>query len=286
MKNILLIKNISPALLELKKITLIIVAIIYSSPLLFSQNLDELSIDKGLKFNGSVNLNSVGYYVNGIEQRRDPFNWFLTGNLNVDLFGYSAPLSFNYSNANRSFTQPFNQFSFAPQYKWVKTYIGFNAMTFSNYTLAGHVFLGGGVELSPGKWKVAAMHGRLRKAVSYNFMDTINNMDVSYKRKGTGLKVAYDHNGDMVSANIFTAKDDINSIPFILSEQQLTPQQNVAISVNARKKFLKKFFVEAEYAVSSLNTDTRANKSEVQDSLQRPSNNFIRGLLPENATKR
>jgi hypothetical protein len=130
-----------------------------------SQDLAQLGVNKGLKLGGSVNISAIGYQAFGIPQRRDPFNWFLTGSLNVTLFGYSAPFSFSYSNANSSYSQPFNQFSFAPQYKWVKTYIGYNAMTFSRYTLAGHVFFGGGVELTPGKWRVAAMYGRLKQAV-------------------------------------------------------------------------------------------------------------------------
>jgi hypothetical protein len=256
------------------------------SILAHAQNLEEIGVKKGVKVNGSVNLNAVGYYVHGMEQRRDPFNWFLTGNLNIDLFGYSAPFSFSYSNANKSFSQPFNQFSFAPQYKWVKTYIGYNSMTFSNYTLAGHIFLGGGVELTPGKWRIAAMYGRLRKAVPFDLNDTLQHSNASFKRMGYGLKVGYEDNGDMVSFNVFTAKDDINSIPFVLPESLLTPQQNVAMSLNFRKKFLKRFFVEAEYAVSALNKDTRANDSEADTIELKATNNIIKGLLPENATSR
>jgi hypothetical protein len=71
-----------------------------------AQNLETIGIKKGIKFNGSVNLNTVGYYASGIQQRRDPFNWFLTGSLNVNLFGYNAPFSFSYSNANKNFSQP------------------------------------------------------------------------------------------------------------------------------------------------------------------------------------
>ncbi|MFN8688363.1 MAG: hypothetical protein ACK5XL_00010, partial [Cyclobacteriaceae bacterium] len=130
-----------------------------------AQDIGQIGVKKGVTLNGSLNLSSIGYRVWGIEQRRDPFNWFATGNLNVNLFGYSVPLSFSYSNANTSFSQPFNQFTFTPQYKWVKTYVGYSAMTFSNYTLNGHVFLGGGVELTPGNWRISAMYGRLRKAV-------------------------------------------------------------------------------------------------------------------------
>jgi hypothetical protein len=248
-----------------------------------AQNLESIGVKKGVKVNGSLNVNTVSYYAHGIEQRRDPFNWFLTGNLNVNLFGYDAPLSFSYSNANKSFSQPFNQFSFQPQYKWVKTYIGYNSMSFSNYTLAGHVFLGGGVELTPGKWKIAAMYGRLKKAVPFTETDTVNAI---YKRMGYGLKVGYEDNGNSISANIFTAKDDVNSIPYTLFNSTLAPKQNVAVSINGRKTFLKRFFVEAEYAVSALNNDTRANDSEGDTIELKPTNNIIKGLLPENATSR
>lgn len=252
-----------------------------------AQNLEEIGINKGIKVNGSLNANTIGYYVNGIEQRRDPFNWFLTGNLNINLFGYDAPFSFSYSNANRNFSQPFNQFSFSPRYKWAQTYIGYNSMTFSNYTLAGHVFLGGGVELTPGKWRIAAMYGRLRKAVPFDMNDSLQFYNASFKRMGYGLKVGYENNGNAISANIFTARDETGSLPFVLPESGLTPMQNVAMSIIARKRFLQRFFVEAEYAVSSLNKDTRANSSEQQDSVVVESgNNLINGLLPENATNR
>jgi hypothetical protein len=251
-----------------------------------AQNLDEIGLSKGVKINGSVNLNTIGYYASGIRQRRDPFNWFLTGSLNVNLFGYSAPLSFSYSNANKSFSQPFNQFSFAPSYKWVKTYIGYNSMTFSNYTLAGHVFLGGGVDLTPGKWRISAMYGRLRKAVPFNVSDTLQYTNASYKRMGYGLKVGYEDEGNAIGVSVFTAKDDINSVPFVLPESQLTPQQNIALSINGRKKFLKRFFVDAEYAISALNKDIRADEAQEDTVVFKPTNNIVKGLLPENSTSR
>lgn len=261
--------------------TLVAIFLLAGMTVTQAQNLESIGVKKGIKVNGSLNVNTVGYYAHGIEQRRDPYNWFFTGTLNINLFGYDAPLSFSYSNANKSFSQPFNQFSFQPQYKWVKTYIGYNSMTFSNYTLAGHVFLGGGVELTPGKWKIAAMYGRLKRAVP--FTDTVN---AAYKRMGYGLKVGYEDNGNSISANIFTAKDDVNSIPYTWFKSTLTPKQNVAVSINGRKTFLKRFFIEGEYAVSALNNDTRANDSEGDTVELKPTNNIIKGLLPENATSR
>jgi hypothetical protein len=59
------------------------------------------------------------------------------------------------------------------------------------------------------------------------------------------------------------------------------------MSINGRKTFLKRFFVEAEYAVSALNNDVRANdNSEADTVVHKPTNNIIKGLLPENATSR
>jgi hypothetical protein len=251
-----------------------------------SQNLEEISIHKGVKVNGSMNLNTIGYWARGIQKRRDPFNWFFTGSININAFGYNAPFSFSYSNANKSYSQPFNQFSFAPQYKWIRAYIGYNSMTFSNYTLNGHVFLGGGVDLTPGKWRISAMYGRLKKAVAIDPLDTLHYNNVAYKRMGYGLKIGYDDNGNSISANIFTAKDDVTSILFTPPESQVTPQQNVAMSIAGRKKLFSRFFIEAEYAISVMNKDIHGNVAGSDTTTRMPTNNVIQGLLPENSTSR
>ena len=252
----------------------------------YSQNLEELALKKGVDVSGSINVSSIGYRATAIDNRRDPLNFFLTGNLNLDLFGYNAPFSFSYSNANKNYSQPFNQFSFSPSYKWIKTYVGYNSMTFSNYTLSGHVFLGGGIELTPGKWRVAAMYGRMRKAVAFAPHDTLQNTSASFKRIGLGIKLGYENNGDMICGNIFTAKDDLESIPFILPESQLSPMQNVAMSIAAKKKLFKHIFIDVEYAVSSMNHDIRANSSKKDSVAFRSTDNVIKGLLPENTTNR
>lgn len=248
------------------------------------QDLAQIGIRQGVKLNGSMTVSTVGYQAFGISQRRDPFNWFLTGNLNINLFGYAAPFSFSYSNANTSYSQPFNQVSFSPQYKWVKTYIGYNAMTFSRYTLVGHVFFGGGVELSPGKWRLALMYGRLKQAVPFQLNDSLQYSQASFRRMGFGVKVGYENNGDKISFNIFSAKDDVRSIPFVLPNTQLTPMQNLAMGLSVRKQFLRHFFVDAEYAVSVLNKNILAHTSDSTG--VKTGSNFIQGLLPQNATNR
>jgi hypothetical protein len=250
-----------------------------------AQNLEEISLKKGAKITGSFNMNTVGYTAWGIPQRRDPFNWFLTGNLNFTLFGYAAPFSFSYSNANSSFSQPFNQFKFAPQYKWIKTYVGNTSMTFSPYTLAGHMFFGGGVELTPAKWRIALMYGRLNKAVPFDLSDSLQYNKAAFERIGYGLKVGYESNGEAITFNIFSAKDDPYSIPFVISENKITPKQNIAMGLALRKKLSSKIFVNLEYSVSVLNTNTLGNTERDTVSLK-ATHNLLQGLLPENSTTR
>jgi len=256
-----------------------------------AQNLEEISLKKKPKITGSFSANAVGYHVAGIAARRDPFSWFLNGTLNFNLFGYAAPFSFSYSNTNKSYSQPFNQFRFAPQYKWIKVYTGNTSMTFSPYTLAGHMFLGGGVDLTPGNWRISAMAGRLKKAVPFDLTDTLQHTQASFKRMGYGLKVGYEANGQSIMFNIFTAKDDPRSIPYVLPDNKITPEQNVAVGLSFKKTIFSKIFVSAEYAISALNTNTLANTSGEESSQTdtvavKPTHNLIRGLLPENSTSR
>ena len=250
----------------------------------YAQDLGQIGINKGFKLNGSINTNSVFYTASGLQSgRRDPFSTYLTGNLTINAFGYSVPFSFSYANKQKSFSQPFNQFSFSPQYKWIKAYIGYSSMSFSNYTLASYVFSGGGVELSPGKWHVAAMYGRLKKAVEYNVNDLRTENSAAFKRLGYGAKVGYETNGDLYSVNLFTAKDDLNSIALVPPGGILTPKQNITGSVTLRKKLFKNISAEAEYAVSAINTDMTANRGVLDDTIKK-SKNLLGRLLPANGT--
>ncbi len=251
-------------------------------PAAFSQSIDQISSKKGIKMNGSVNLSSINYTASGMDSRRDPFNWFATGNININLFGYDMPFSFSYSNAQFSYTQPFNQYRFMPQYKWAKAYLGASSMNFSNYTLAGHVFNGVGVELAPQKYRISAMYGRLRKAVPYDMQKPEQNDYASYKRMGYGLKFGYEQNGDVVELSFFRAKDDKNSIPFIPPTAEITPQENIAIEVSGTKRIGQRFSIDAGYAVSALNADIRSSEGKQNSS----NGNFLSKLLKSQGNTR
>lgn len=189
-----------------------------------AQAIDQLSAKKGITMNGSINTSTTAYKAFGMEQRRDPFTWYLNGNVNMSLFGYSMPFSFSYSNQGTRYSQPFNQYRFAPSYKWAKLYLGTSSMQFSNYTLAGHVFSGVGAELTPGKWRIAGMYGTLNKELN---------------RKGYGAKLGYENNGNMYSVAFFSANDLFNT--------------NHTAAFAIKQRITKRIFADAAYSVSLFN---------------------------------
>jgi hypothetical protein len=161
------------------------IVLLFLSAVSFSQNLEKVGKKDMVKVNGGLNYSSVFYNADGIPSRRQPFTWFLNGNLNVTILDVSLPFTFNYSNNQVAYTQPFNIQSFNPTYKWIKGYAGITSMQFSQYTLAGHIFAGGGIELTPKNFKFAAMYGRLKKAVEFD-AETNSDVNMSYKRMGYG----------------------------------------------------------------------------------------------------
>ena len=117
-------------------------------------------------------------------------------------------------------------------------------------------FNGGGVELSPGNWRIAFMAGQMKKAIDY---DVLNSSSVipSYKRMGYGLKVGYEEGSGSISVNIFTASDVENSVHQLPPDGSLHPMQNMALGISGRTSLFKQITLQGEYSFSILNGDTR-----------------------------
>jgi hypothetical protein len=222
-----------------------------------SQNLDELSFKKGLSASGGLSFSNDFYVGSDSLVSRDPYAYYLNGNLNLNLWGIAMPFSFSLSNTQRTYTQPFNRFKLDPRYKWVHLLIGTNVMSLSPYTLSDHDFNGVGVELTPGNWNISAMYGRLRKAVEYDPLED-NLSTVSYKRMGYAAKVGYSGKTGSYEVTFFHGEDKENSLVGpVPDECLLTPKRNTAVSAAVTQSFLKYFNVHLEYAFSMHNTNLR-----------------------------
>lgn len=160
-----------------------------------------------------------------------------------------------YSNQQVQYQQPFNQFGMQPYYKWVKFFLGYNNMVFSSYSLNGHIFLGAGIQLTPGIFRFSAMYGRLNQAIAE---DTLNRSVIPYyERRGMAIKVGVGKGSDYIDLIGFYAKDDSNTIarPF---KQNIRPAENLVFSVIASKSIFKNLILTAEYAGSLFTNDLGA----------------------------
>src|SRR5690606_872052 len=110
------------------------------------QQLDQVGKKDGIKVNGGIGMSNNFYYADGINNRLRPYYYVLTGNVNVNMYGFSLPFTFTWSNQNFAYRQPFNIVGVSPTYKKFTFHAGYRNLSFSPYTLSGHSFLGGGVE--------------------------------------------------------------------------------------------------------------------------------------------
>ncbi len=227
----------------------------------YAQDLEKIGKKDPIKVNGGLSFSNIFYAVDGIQARRDPSLWFMSGNINFNLYGWSVPLSVSLSQHNKStFQQPFNQYGLSPKYKWLTLHAGYRNLSFSPYTLAGHTFLGGGIEMNPGKYKFAAMYGRMLKAVDEDTLST-KSLSPSFQRMGWGWKAGYEDEGNGVEVSMFHAKDDIGSISYIPEKNDVKPGENLVLGISAKTKITKRFSVQGEFGNSAYTRDIRAEKS-------------------------
>lgn len=214
------------------------------------------------KISGGISATSV-FYNSNVYSGREPFTYFLNGNLNLGLYKWSMPISYSLTNqgSNLGYQVPFkfNRLSIAPKYKWVKAYIGDANMTFSPYTFNGLLFTGAGLELTPKiPLKVALMTGRLNKAVED---DGNPNTIPAYRRMGYGAHLKWEKDKYKLGLIGFYAKDDVGSLQTAPDSKGVLPQENLVLSMTGTFKLDKNLEAFGEYANTSVVNDLRATQN-------------------------
>jgi hypothetical protein len=224
------------------------------------QNLELVGKEKPVKINGGISLNQIGYLSTDSISQREPYNYFLSGNLNLSPYGWSIPLTFSYSNQKTSYTQPFNQYSMHPYYKWIRLHVGYTSMSFSPYTLNGHLFLGAGIELTPeGPFTFSAMYGRMKKATPYD-STLAKPPPPDFERWGYGVKGGYKFDAiDLIKATIdvsaFHAIDKAGSLNWLPDSMQ-SPGENFVLGTNLNVTIAGHFNFNTELASSMITKNT------------------------------
>ncbi len=227
---------------------------------------DMITKDKILKLSGGFSSSLVSYSGNE-PSKRDPFVYYLNGNLNANIAGLlDLPFTFNFTNSGSNYTYPTmpNRFAVHPVYKSFIGHFGDVAMNFSPYTLNGHQFTGLGVEYKSEKpLKVGGMYGRLQKAVEFG--EGNGNIQAAYKRMGAGVRIDYERPKYKLGVTLFSASDDKHSILPPPDSLGIMPQSNLAGSVSVGLNLIDNMQLTMEYGISFLNRDIRVSNNDITD---------------------
>lgn len=239
----------------------LIIFLLFNSSILFSQDLENIAKAKPITFHGSTSLNVIGYSIAGIPARAEPFSFVLSAQATVSLYGIEMPFSITLSDKQKSYSQPFNQFGLSPRWKWITVHGGYRNITFSDFTLAGHTFLGGGIELTPSIFRFGFVYGRFDRKTSESPM-TPNDSLPNFSSTGFAVKVGVGTSDNFCDLILLRIRDNQNSIQQSDTSAIRTPEQNVVGGINAHFTFFKKLVFEFEGAFSLYTTNLNAQTFE------------------------
>ncbi len=230
----------------------------------YAQDLGSLGKQKPFAISGALNITVDGYNNVQGRERLDPLAWTISGSPTLSIYGISLPIYVLINNQSRSLTGPYQQFGMSPTYKWVKVHAGYRNLSFSPYTLAGRLFLGGGIELTPGKLRLAAMYGQFEKAQPADSLRFVL-ADVPppaprFQRTGYAVKVGYGTADSYIDLIYFRAKDNVGSIRFPASTR-IAPDENAVVGLSSQLTFLKHFTWTTSLGISAYTRDIRRSEN-------------------------
>lgn len=186
-----------------------------------------------------------------------PNSWQVGGSLNLQIKKFSIPFSLTYGRQKLTPSYPnlnqFQMFGASPKWKWITLHGGYRNLTFSQYTLAGHTFLGGGVELNPGIIRLGFIYGRFQDPIA---RDVSNNPGIAkYKRMGWAAKVGLGKEKNYADLILFHAKDDSTSLPSTFKTFDVKPGENYVIGTKFHFTLSKKLTWDTDGGISIYTRD-------------------------------
>lgn len=264
--------------------------LLFFAPKIAAQNLEGIGKQKPFRLGSGFALTAGAYAANGIEDRQNPYTWALAGSPSVEVYGIRFPFSFVISNQHRAFQQPFNQFGVTPTWRWIKVHAGYSTARFSPYTLAGRRFLGGGVELTPGKFRFGFVSGRFQKAVA---MDSsaqlvpgqyLSNVPIpAFSRYGYAAKIGVGSRKTFFDISYLKAQDRTASIQ-VPESAAPRPEENAVLGVSTQITLFKRITWRGEVAGSAYTRDLNSDTIDLTGI--GPAASLVRKILaPRNSTQ-
>ncbi len=207
---------------------------------------------------GEVTLSTGFYAMTGLEApRAQAMPWNLSGNLTINTqSGWNVPVRLVWSSQNNQYRQPYNQLGASPRYKdWLTLHAGYRNVVFSPLTLAGHTFLGVGVELNPGLLRVGAIVGKFNRAIDANYAEP--DRVATFRRTGYSVKLGVGNQQNYLDLIVLRVADDLFSIRTD-SLTSLKPGENLVLGLSGRLRLHKKLYAELDAAASAYTRDSRS----------------------------
>lgn len=232
----------------------------------FAQDLGNLKNAKPLDLSGSLSLRLNSYSSNRENPTRDPFFWTVSGSPTLSVYGVTLPFYFSFSQKNQDFRQPFNQFGVSPYYKWLKVHLGYRNISFSDFTLSNHTFLGVGIEAEPSIFRFGFVYGRFLKAINEP-IDTLFHEIITptFERKGIAAKIGVGTYNNYVDLIFFKGKDDQSSVDVPMDMSGIRPGENLVYGIKAHQIFLQRFTFDLDYGFSTYTSDVTAEEVSPDD---------------------
>ena len=254
---------------------------------LSGQDIANLVKSKPFTFSGSLYIGGNGYTNFGNSPlRQSPYSYSIVGSPVFTIYGISLPFTFAFSDQQFSYSQPFNIYGVSPSYKWAQLHLGYRSMNFSSFTMSGKQFYGAGIELTPGKFRLSALYGKMKDLYAQNDTLTFGTQILdTYDRMINGLKIGYGNKNSFDFMYIKVKDRENSSVVKEGDNKYLLPEDNLVLGFNTNFTFFKHLRLYLETAASLHTSDQRAD-IDIDDSDLKEIADKTKDLIEINASTR
>lgn len=221
-----------------------------------------------VRFQGNLSASGELYSSSGISERRsrDAVRGIFTPTLTL-FDQITLPFEFYISDQDKGYRQPFNQFGVNPRlWGWLTLHAGYFSSQISELTFGDTRLFGGGIDLTPGQFRLSFLYGRSQTAVA---VDTVLGIRGAYARTMMAAKLGYGNPGGwFIDLNFLHAIDDSSSLSLptagsasdsVLSRYLTAPSENAVGSLAFGMSFFDSHLrIKGEGAVSAFSNDIRS----------------------------
>lgn len=143
-------------------------------------------------------------------------------------------------------SNPRNNVSINPSYKWVQSYLGTQTPNYSKLSTGDIALFGAGINVTPGKFIFSLNYGKSQAGVSY---DPVNNIEGAYAQHILATRIGLGtDDGSKLVFNVVKSRDDPNSVKSLLPGKR--PTETMTVGPLIQLRLSEKLYFNTEGAAS------------------------------------